>query len=113
MPLQIPDPQHELGNRRCARVDLDTEEIFGRDGVAAQLCHGLLFTIGFELGQPPDHLALQLLHPRERDVKEIAGAAGRIANFGLRQLRSEEHTSELQSLMRTPYAVFRLNNKKY
>src|SRR3546814_1327894 len=27
------------------------------------------------------------------------------------QLRSEEHTSELQSLMRNSYAVFRLNNK--
>src|SRR3546814_2372832 len=26
--------------------------------------------------------------------------------------RSEEHTSELQSLMRTSYAVFCLNNKK-
>src|SRR3546814_5324823 len=26
--------------------------------------------------------------------------------------RSEEHTSELQSLMRHPYAVFCLNNKK-
>src|SRR3546814_6395171 len=26
-------------------------------------------------------------------------------------LRSEEHTSELQSLMRTPYAVFCLKNK--
>src|SRR3546814_9425198 len=26
--------------------------------------------------------------------------------------RSEEHTSELQSLMRTPYAVFCLNKKK-
>src|SRR3546814_2768576 len=27
--------------------------------------------------------------------------------------RSEEHTSELQSLMRTPYAVFCLKKKKY
>src|SRR3546814_8770016 len=27
--------------------------------------------------------------------------------------RSEEHTSELQSLMRTPYAVFGLNKKKH
>src|SRR3546814_2339896 len=32
---------------------------------------------------------------------------------GLDQLvRSEEHTSELQSLMRIPYAVFCLKNKK-
>src|SRR3546814_3936360 len=28
------------------------------------------------------------------------------------RLRSEEHTYELQSLTRTPYAVFRLNKKK-
>src|SRR3546814_3896260 len=28
------------------------------------------------------------------------------------ELRSEEHTSELQSLMRTPYAVFCLKKKK-
>src|SRR3546814_5935798 len=31
---------------------------------------------------------------------------------GLRKIRSEEHTSELQSLMRISYAVFCLNNKK-
>src|SRR3546814_5232725 len=29
------------------------------------------------------------------------------------RLRSEEHTSELQSLMRSSYAVFCLNKKKY
>src|SRR3546814_3347986 len=29
------------------------------------------------------------------------------------QIRSEEHTSELQSLMRTSYAVFCLNTKKH
>src|SRR3546814_2738122 len=29
------------------------------------------------------------------------------------ELRSEEHTSELQSLMRTSYAVFCLTKKKY
>src|SRR3546814_3478613 len=29
------------------------------------------------------------------------------------QARSEEHTSELQSLMRKSYAVFRLKKKKY
>src|SRR3546814_2299300 len=31
---------------------------------------------------------------------------------GHKQLRSEEHTSELQSLMRISYAVFRLNKKR-
>src|SRR3546814_6373351 len=32
--------------------------------------------------------------------------------FGFRPLRSEEHTSELQSLMRISYAVFCLKKKK-
>src|SRR3546814_1582938 len=32
--------------------------------------------------------------------------------YGARQMRSEEHTSELQSLMRTSYAVFCVKKKK-
>src|SRR3546814_3576692 len=35
-----------------------------------------------------------------------------ILEFGLRLKRSEEHTSELQSLMRISYAVFCLQKKK-
>src|SRR3546814_3660485 len=37
---------------------------------------------------------------------------GRLSMFNLSVLRSEEHTSELQSLMRISYAVFRLKKKK-
>src|SRR3546814_8069762 len=46
-------------------------------------------------------------------VNEAAAAAG-ISRTKLYELinRSEEHTSELQSLMRTSYAVFCLNKKK-
>src|SRR3546814_5966494 len=39
-----------------------------------------------------------------------APLAGRLA--GMTLVRSEEHTSELQSLMRISYAVFCLNKKK-
>src|SRR3546814_9664976 len=35
-----------------------------------------------------------------------------VAEFEVRYLRSEEHTSELQSLMRISYAVFCLKKKK-
>src|SRR3546814_7535090 len=35
-----------------------------------------------------------------------------VDSYTERQSRSEEHTSELQSLMRTPYAVFCWTNKK-
>src|SRR3546814_2314153 len=39
-------------------------------------------------------------------------AAGALSLLSLAILRSEEHTSELQSLMRIPYAVFRVKKKK-
>src|SRR3546814_3174902 len=40
------------------------------------------------------------------------GAVGRLGHALRRCLRSEEHTSELQSLMRISYAVFCLKTKK-
>src|SRR3546814_7587837 len=42
---------------------------------------------------------------RERDIERIAPAP-------IVEVRSEEHTSELQSLMRISYAVFCLKKKK-
>src|SRR3546814_1618058 len=55
-----------------------------------------------------------------RDVSWLARIAGRFAARSFRQCpdrclagnRSEEHTSELQSLMRISYAVFCLKKKK-
>src|SRR3546814_6714598 len=46
----------------------------------------------------------------ERLARVIASAAA-VASSSSE--RSEEHTSELQSLMRIPYAVFCLNKKKH
>src|SRR3546814_9989031 len=39
-------------------------------------------------------------------------AKAKVFGLELEQTRSEDHTSELQSLMRTSYAVFCLKNKK-
>src|SRR3546814_5420037 len=44
-------------------------------------------------------------------VEEILQADLQLENEALPVLRSEEHTSELQSLMRTSYAVFCLKKK--
>src|SRR3546814_5552929 len=49
-------------------------------------------------------------HDQDRSVEEGGNAEGR--SDDLRQPRSEEHTSELQSLMRSSYAVFCLKKKK-
>src|SRR3546814_4961898 len=42
----------------------------------------------------------------------VSGLASGSRRLRPRRLRSEEHTSELQSLMRTSYAVFSLKKKK-
>src|SRR3546814_1549407 len=66
-------------------------------------------------------------HPRRRDRRRLLDRADATARgvggrreghpfrhpmFDLGATRSEEHTSELQSLMRTSYAVFCLKKKK-
>src|SRR3546814_4572086 len=58
--------------------------------------------------QPQRFLPRQ--RPPERDGTHApaSGSSARIA-----MMRSEEHTSELQSLMRISYAVFCLKNKKH
>src|SRR3546814_2511213 len=48
------------------------------------------------------------LQQARMDVEDVAG----IGLAPRRPARSEEHTSELQSLMRISYAVFCLKNKK-
>src|SRR3546814_12842486 len=49
------------------------------------------------------------LHPAPRDPPPRKGPGGHLRG---RNRRSEEHTSELQSLMRISYAVFCLKKKK-
>src|SRR3546814_8378273 len=46
------------------------------------------------------------------NVQTVASAAQELTS-SIDEIRSEEHTSELQSLMRISYAVFCLNKKKY
>src|SRR3546814_9954882 len=47
-----------------------------------------------------------------RGAKAREARAGKRGGTHVHSLRSEEHTSELQSLMRISYAVFCLNKKK-
>src|SRR3546814_1410850 len=46
-------------------------------------------------------------------VENKPGAGTTIGSDAVARSRSEEHTSELESLMRISYAVFRLKNKNY
>src|SRR3546814_1931212 len=58
-----------------------------------------------EIVRDDEHRQAQRVAQRADEVVELAGA-DRI------EPKSEEHTSELQSLMRISYAVFCLKNKK-
>src|SRR3546814_9780570 len=62
--------------------------------------------------QPDDHPAAPVVRP-DVDVPALGAQRGHVGDRRLRsgQYRSEEHTSELQSLMRISYAVFCLKKK--
>src|SRR3546814_4030116 len=81
-----------LGRERQARIDPD---IHARD-------HAVHVMDTVAADQPQD-LAFALLPVPDQPAHEAAGVLDR---------RSEEHTSELQSLMRISYAVFCLKKKK-
>src|SRR3546814_10862626 len=59
-----------------------------------------------------DRAAIEARGDRDRDTPWLPGAPAGVAKIGTDRLdRSEEHTSELQSLMRISYAVFCLQKK--
>src|SRR3546814_6629688 len=61
---------------------------------------------------PPPRVLRPARRRRSRASDRISGALGEVQrNAALRCQRSEEHTSELQSLMRISYAVFCLKKK--
>src|SRR3546814_7141332 len=62
-------------------------------------------------------LAPKALNPAEGDLHpahqaRAADVGADVSRAALRRMRSEEHTSELQSLMRISYAVFCLKKKQ-
>src|SRR3546814_3874237 len=80
---------------------------FGGIGIAFGVCGELLPLHGRIAPQRHD-----VPHPRipifEGDLRNLVAAGADAGEMG----RSEEHTSELQSLMRISYAVFCLKKKK-
>src|SRR3546814_10492222 len=73
---------------------------------------GAVLAIGTEPGAP------ELTEEQLRAIVKVAHARGKRVTAhahgaeGIKNARSEEHTSELQSLMRISYAVFCLKKKK-
>src|SRR3546814_3167914 len=69
------------------------------------------YFIDIQPDQVEDFNALVKSFPGVSELQQVPMLRGRIA--AVNGVRSEEHTSELQSLMRISYAVFCLKKKKY
>src|SRR3546814_7451392 len=107
--------QHRPASRRCDEIGdvADVGLVLGGAAIAVQHQQYRCARIGG--GRPHDQEATVLAIVREADVDRCSAARKRQiaalnANYGMS--RSEEHTSELQSLMRISYAVFCLKKKK-
>src|SRR3546814_4589429 len=79
--------------------------------------NALAYTYDYALRPELEPIALATQASRNRVVSRmlhVNESSGDLLNKleAVRVLRSEEHTSELQSLMRISYAVFCLNTKK-
>src|SRR3546814_4419624 len=110
----VPRLVREVGVGRHA-VDLDAEAL--ELGVVVGQVTELGGAYEGEVGRVEEHhrpLALEVLvgHVHELALAEGGGLEGLDLGVDERHIwRSEEHTSELQSLMRTSYSVFCLKTK--
>src|SRR3546814_9478091 len=97
--------QHRPASRRCDEIGdvADVGLVLGGAAIAVQHQQYRCARIGG--GRPHDQEATVLAIVREADVDRCSAARKR------QIARSEEHTSELQSLMRISYAVFCLKKK--
>src|SRR3546814_2580494 len=96
--------------RNYARLLAWVDPGFWRDAEAGAASRNVVVRVGQGMYTPEDGTRTDLV----TDDRPYAGLlyAGVAWNRRLRPTRSEEHTSELQSLMRNSYAVFCLKKKK-
>src|SRR3546814_6506550 len=104
-----------LGHNFSLRtIGADGEKLGGRIAAIAEETGEPVTLIGVSLGGIMARFAAQRWPDQVREVITVASPfAGNPRATNLwRTYRSEEHTSELQSLMRISYAVFCLKKKK-
>src|SRR3546814_1479915 len=106
----------DLGEAQDDRIG-DARDLLGLDDLRQ---HDLEFIaaqppdlplVADDLGQPPRRLLEQLV--ADRMAERVVDRLEAVEVEQQQRARSEEHTTELQSLMRISYAVFCLNKKKH
>src|SRR3546814_2530364 len=104
--------EHRFENRRGRQEDLSTPEFVDNNP-----CHLARADAGLRDRDRKGHdftkrLAIESPEPvRSSGIDEMLAAGLVPMGIGGKSFRSEEHTSELQSLMRISYAVFCLKKK--
>src|SRR3546814_7826232 len=93
---------------RMARVDDDAEPVHFGDPLPAERTEAVPFRL---VGRAVGELVVQPVH-RAREPHATLVEFLEQRQIEPERVRSEEHTSELQSLMRISYAVFCLKKKK-
>src|SRR3546814_10521325 len=84
------------------------QHLSGRRGVDIGRC--IFQDFGPAMGMDADDLRSHCPSPSRPEIPMPQRCTGMVVR--IRIIRSEEHTSELQSLMRISYAVFYLKKKK-
>src|SRR3546814_6431462 len=102
-----------LMHPRCASVDYSRLKyiLYGAAPIPLDLLRQCMRMFGAQFiqayGMTETTGTISMLPPEDHDPR----GNKRMRSAG-KPLKSEEHTSELQSLLRIPYAVFRLKKKK-
>src|SRR3546814_6101964 len=108
-----------MGGNFLSRMNMDLRETkgwsYGVRGSINRVQHNVPYILSAPVQADKTGAAIAAL---KTQMKEFLGSKGvtaaeleRTVNGSTRELRSEEHTSELQSLMRNSYAVFCLKKK--
>src|SRR3546814_1238394 len=105
--LTPPEPVTPVAKERAAGlVPIDDEKRSKLD----EKVDGFISDLVAQAANSPEFGARvdQIVNMGRKEIADAAGQSNRFLDRPVRAMSSEEHTSELRSLMRTPYAVIGL-----
>src|SRR3546814_10597810 len=103
-----------MSSVRAGEGELARQVILGATGGAVLLALLIAIVLGRGLTGPIRQMAGSMRRLADGDLEvEVPGLARKDEIADIAKARSEEHTSELQSLMRISYAVFCLKKKTH
>src|SRR3546814_6105707 len=111
----VTDPQsglpYAMGRTRMSglRIYADTHDGYGNQAKDDMLTFGAMLSVGGQIDSIEKFVADETVY---KFNPTTGRANGDYSNWMGQKVRSEEHKSELQSLMRISYAVFCLKKKK-